>query len=157
MAVVGGTISTPVGIGIGIHVGSSTGSVEASIDTYYQGALGGDQSSVDRIVALAGLAGGAGIAPTADAKNYAKQKLQALLAQGAVSGPTGTGDYGLPPGTPNLHYTVKPRTGVDQSGNPSLSRKGMAAATPWWVFPAILVAGGVVFYMTVLQPKRAAA
>jgi hypothetical protein len=159
MAVVGGTISTPVGIGIGIHFGSSGGSECATMDVWYNEAAQGNQNSLDLLVTKAGLAGGVGIAASSQGKDCAKAKLQSLLSQGLISGPTGTGPNSLPDGTPNLlgKYVVKPRTGVTPTGGPTLSKPGEAAASPWWLFPAILVAGGIYFYVAVYHKRPAAA
>jgi hypothetical protein len=129
------------------------------MDVWYNEAAQGNQGSLDLLVQKAGLAGGTQIAATTQGKDCAKAKLQSLLSQGLISGPTGSGTYNLPPGTPQLlgKYLVKPRTGVTPSGAPTLSAAGMAAGSPWWLFPAILVAGAVYFYVAVYHKRPAAA
>ena len=102
----------------GLFHTSSAGSEIQSIDTWAnQVAANGDQATLNTLVTKAGLAGGTGIAATEQGKNEAKQQLANLMNAGIVVGPAGTGDYGLPPGTPNLlgQYVVTGKTGIPSS------------------------------------------
>lgn len=72
----------------GLIHGSSTSASNAATDVAYNGAAGGDQSSLDSLVAKAGYNGGVGMAVGAGAKDYAQGKLWSLVSSGAVIQPS---------------------------------------------------------------------
>jgi len=123
------------------------------MDTWHREALSGIQSSVDNLVVKAGLAGGAGIAATEAGKNCAKQQLEDLLRTGAITGPHGSGDYGLPPGTPNLlgqYLVAVSASAADTGGAPALAGAlGVATGLPSWLLIVVAVLVLVFIYSQV--------
>lgn len=112
-----------------IHGSTLTASLN-SVAGWYTAAQNGNQDAVNRLTRYAGLAGGIGIAPQAQAKDAAKKALRALLDAGVITGPSGSGDFGLPPGVPNLTYTVVNKAGSTSDNTPPGPGVGSAKDTP---------------------------
>lgn len=135
----------------GLIHGSTLNASLASVQGWYTAAQNGNQDAVNRLTRYAGLAGGVGIAPQAEAKNAAKQAIRALLDAGIITGPSGSGPYGLPDGIPNLTYTVvrkagstsdntPPGPGGDTTDNPKVP--ALVGSLPTWAWVGLAVVLG---------------
>ena len=132
----------PIGVAAaGLFHSSSAGSECATMNVWHDEALAGNQHSLDLLVTKAGLAGGGGIAASEGGKNCAKQQLEDLLRTGAITGPHGNGDYGLPPGTPNLlgQYVVAVSPSAANAGGAPVLAGILPTGTalPPWVLLAV--------------------
>ncbi|SRR6266567_2331773 len=110
----------------------------ATYDVWYQEALQGNQHSLDLLTASAGLRGGVGIAPSTGSKDYAKNKLRALLDAGAITGPNP-----LPDGTPYVQYTVTNKANSNATSQPSNgpTQKPASDSINWLVVGVVVVGG----------------
>lgn len=127
----------------GLLTGSSTPQALTTHAAWEQEVLAGNQHSLDLLVTAAGWNCGQGIAATEAAKNDAKQRVAKLLQSGAITGPTGNGDYGMPTGVPCLvgSYRIADARGTAASPGSGVTLSGLGvtgAAMPGWV---LLVVG----------------